>query len=125
MGAAQSERDHVLAKIVHGAMKTSQLQQTPSDIMHFSFNAGGASSLGVLSYLTAVSMENFYSPRDLARYVLSEEISLPGVLVPQRGSRSKKKAVAALQAYRKKNGVKNHPKRHEKIFERDTFLWQN
>ena len=67
-------------------------------MIDLSFNAGGASSLGVLSYLTAVSMENFYSPRDLARYVGA-----------RRGSRSEKKAIAALQAYRKKNGVKKNP----------------
>ena len=35
-----------------------------------------------------------------------------------------KEAIAALEAYRKKNGVKKNPKRHEKMFERDTFLRQ-
>jgi len=118
---AQSERDHATAGIVHSSIKSSQLELTTSDLMHLRNNAGGAASLGVLSHLTAVSLEKFYSPRDLANYVKSSEIAFPGVIVPRRGSRSEQKVIKAFERERRRNG-RQKPRRHKKCFEQDSFL---
>ena len=90
---AQIERDHHYASESHGPFKTSQISHTTNDILHLKLNTSGAISLRMLAYLAGVGETLYYSPRDLAPYVIASDICLPGVVVSRKASRNLKKSV--------------------------------
>ena len=70
----------------------------------------------MLAYLAGVGETLYYSPRDLAPYVITSDTCLPGMVVPRKATRNLKKSIVKQKEKETKGTLRKNLMEEDKCF---------